>query len=369
MNFLCERIVCLTFLYYISEIRGKKGECLRKVSTDDGFIYQMYCCSNYEMRNGTCNECKQGFTSKKGERCKECIGNTYGEKCLRSCNCKRHQSCNNVVGCINLPPTTWSFQSTLNATATQHNVETNEVTNNIGIFNDTATENNVAKSEVTNGKRILNDLLNRDIVLYPICVASLLVVITICYIIAKRFRNKSSLRVREDMVQQDLARNELHPIVANQENVEMIESVYDEIEELVQYESKDSSVTDKYESSSQENADSEVGENLNNDGYLNPYQPMIEDKNVHDYTTSDASRCKLLEFEEREIQYVDILHPLDLYDLKKCLNKQFCPNFPNQTKVQNSKISRSMSELQANVEQIIPAHKTSLKQISKRISI
>ncbi|XP_071124088.1 uncharacterized protein [Mytilus edulis] len=58
------------------------------------------CCSNFELRDGICVECKVGFYSKGGRTCYMCPESRYGYKCGRICKCRTTERCDHEVGCV-----------------------------------------------------------------------------------------------------------------------------------------------------------------------------------------------------------------------------------------------------------------------------
>lgn len=161
------------------------------------------------------------------------------------------------------------------------------------------------------------------------CIAGLLVVITICYVCVKRLNsrrtrnglheNSNTKKEHEHNIRQNGNRRALPNIVlsSNQTNERIYESCYDEIDETKINESKTPLAKNgnaSFELSS-DNSESENDVKLEGDGYLNPYQPMVNDPDTHDYKTVNASKPIDNQLHNRqEIGYVDAMssnRPID----------------------------------------------------------
>ncbi|CAC5422110.1 unnamed protein product [Mytilus coruscus] len=128
-------------------------------------------------------------------------------------------------------------------------------------------------------------------VIYSVCIAGgLLVLISICYICMRRRRNRRKKQSQESNSQQNEIQNAPNQSLPSQENIARVESIYDEIDEVSLH--HDDSlpmklINSSFESISDENSGSEK-ECMHNEGYLNPYQPIIKESVTHNNNKYDA---------------------------------------------------------------------------------
>lgn len=129
--------------------------------------------------------------------------------------------------------------------------------------------------------------------IYSVCITGLVVVIAICYICIHRLKNKKTEQTQNNSSQENEIQNAL--ILPFHENAIRLESIYDEIDEFSLHNSEELPSTHRNvvsESSSEKTSECEM-ENLQNDEYLNPYQPIVEDSKKHDYKTLNVSSSYL----------------------------------------------------------------------------
>lgn len=129
-------------------------------------------------------------------------------------------------------------------------------------------------------------------VIYSVCVAGgLLVLITICFICIRLRRNTRKKQGQESSNQQNEIQNAPSQSLPSQENMARLESIYDEIDDEVSLHHGNSLpiklIYSSGESISDEISESEK-ENMHNEGYLNPYQPIIKESVTHDNNKYDV---------------------------------------------------------------------------------
>lgn len=141
--------------------------------------------------------------------------------------------------------------------------------------------------------------------MYTVCVAGLLVVLTICYIcIMHQRNNRNKQNHRSD--QQNANQNDQNISLSIHENIARHESIYDEIDE----EGFNNDIvlpvrirTVSNESFSYSTTDNETENMLNEDDYLNPYQPIVSDSEKHEYEHLNVSCNNLNGIEDKVIIY------------------------------------------------------------------
>lgn len=168
-------------------------------------------------------------------------------------------------------------------------------------------------------------------VIYSVCIAGLFVAMAICYICIHCLKVRRTEQTQERNNQQNEIRNAPNVSLTIHENIASVESIYDEIDEVDLQDgdllpSRHSNVSD--ESNSDNTSESET-ENMQNDDYLNPYQPIVEDSDKHDYKTLNVSSNNLGRNEDTNIvhkgndetplenvnmhQYLDAIYPINKY--------------------------------------------------------
>ncbi|VDI00343.1 Hypothetical predicted protein [Mytilus galloprovincialis] len=128
-------------------------------------------------------------------------------------------------------------------------------------------------------------------VIYSVCITGLVVVIVICYVCIHRLKNEKTEQKQDNRSQRNEIQNALNVSLPFHESTIRLESIYDEIDEISLHNSEELPSTHRNvvsESSSEKTSESEM-ENMQNDEYLNPYQPIVENSNKHDYKTLNVS--------------------------------------------------------------------------------
>lgn len=120
--------------------------------------------------------------------------------------------------------------------------------------------------------------MQTDTVIYVICTSCVTFVLTLCLVALNRYRRKRyrHLNVRHVMEKDN---NENNTLNCNQEQ-NHYEKVYDTIDESKMIDAPGQHSIPVAERSSSSSIKDEF--NLS-DGYLNPYQPMVHDPDLHDY--------------------------------------------------------------------------------------
>lgn len=160
------------------------------------------------------------------------------------------------------------------------------------------------------------ELSSQKIVVYTTCIAGLLVVITVCYVCAKRLQNNRTVNRHiesnawnNDHANSRFVRRDLpNPVFSNGENEVEFENIYDEIDEI---NIKDTTSpferhVNTIDEPTAECSESENEEKLEDDDYLNPYQQMVNDQDSHDYDASIINTEESMITMFRHIQEVDI---------------------------------------------------------------
>ncbi|CAC5403684.1 unnamed protein product [Mytilus coruscus] len=291
------QIIFYVVLFYLPRIKCVKlGVCSKEKSvivSGQTVIRTLYfCCRHYEESSGICEECDKGYESN-GTRCEPCKTGQYGIKCADTCQCKAHESCDHIRGCI---------QSTNQLITGEHITPITEKT-----AKDSANEN--------------EGFLNKESGVY--FGSSGLLAFVICILMAYICYKKGKRKAGSNMSKQtpdELAMEAKFQVHGTKGEMNTNENDYDEIDErylsdikLAQggnkhskkekgnndssinpYQRVVSSAVDVHEYSSTEKGDNSE-DNYRDSGYLHPYQPLSPDtKNLkHDYT-----ECKDLDIVE-----------------------------------------------------------------------
>ncbi|XP_071128182.1 uncharacterized protein [Mytilus edulis] len=361
----------VVFFFYFVSGKDSPGECFRNVwnkalQTNERVNY---CCHDYENRNGTCIECRRGYTSTDGRQCQQCKKQWFGKKCLQSCECTEYQRCHHVEGCVNKLQLTTS-QMTTEDYSTSFSLMTK--------MYEGKTEEDKRKKEDNNQ---VNAIFSQQIVVYSMCGAGLLIVITICYVCAKRLKyNRTTNRQNDNNGVNrlpEIPRDLPNPVLINQEHLVQFESLYDEIDEVSS--DKNNAPLEKHDKTSvqskSESSESDSDEKMEHDGYLNPYQQIVKDTaDSHDYNTAIADASKSMEIDlknRQETGYIDAISSnnpnerkyLELLDLQ-------CMNFFNECEVVNDFNAQQLNPSQnmqcSRVEDFLISkkHSTSTFQLS-----
>lgn len=241
-------------------------------------------------------------------------------------------------------------------------------------------------------------IFSQQIVVYSMCGAGLLIVITICYVCAKRLKyNRTTNRQNDNNRLPEIPRDLPNPVFVIPEHLVQFESLYDEIDEISS-DKNNAPVKRRDKTSVQsksDSSDSESDEKLEHDGYLNPYQQIVKDTDSHDYNTAFADGGKSMEIElknKQETGYIDAISSnnpnerkyLELLDLQcmSCFNECEVVNDFNALQLhpsQNMQRSRlvnvltckniSKSMFQLSNETFLAEQKPELLSTNKRLSV
>ncbi|CAC5366228.1 unnamed protein product [Mytilus coruscus] len=158
--------------------------------------FEKFCCSGYELKNGTCTKCLHGFHSEKKSICKPCTKGKYGEKCRNTCKCNSNERCDNIEGCI--PDDTRTREK-----------------------NDTS---------ISNSQDTPTTSINGDVVIYMTCVAVGSVLVVVCGLLVK---NKEA--ICKNKPGNNSVRHMIHklkqPTFRDGRNKKVAENLYDDINE------------------------------------------------------------------------------------------------------------------------------------------
>lgn len=127
---------------------------------------------------------------------------------------------------------------------------------------------------------------------YTACIVGILLIVTLCYIIITRIRNQNKRNItgQEDHDNRQHQNVEIiHRADSEDNSIALDEYDYDEIDENELQYSKEiytRHIQINQESFSEDSSDEDAEEIVRNDGYQNPYQPIIEDLDMHDYKTT-----------------------------------------------------------------------------------
>ncbi|XP_076105744.1 uncharacterized protein LOC143074082 [Mytilus galloprovincialis] len=164
-----------------------------------------------------------------------CKTNQYGKLCLRKCACAFHQRCDNALGCVN--------ESILTEPASSQS--TTCYTEN---YAQTTAPNLSEESEITKSS---DGLLDREIVIYSIVVACIIVILGLSYVVQK-YRKKTKNEPRHITVPVTLSNGRDSLVDTNL-------SIYDEIDETMLVENANINVLQN-----------EISLNNDNTSYLYP---------------------------------------------------------------------------------------------------
>ncbi|XP_052077866.1 uncharacterized protein LOC127715757 [Mytilus californianus] len=238
---------CLSFFVSLALFNGHFADvCSRHKRKGTVLKIQYYCCSNYVLKGGTCEECPVGFTTHPEEAvCKPCSSNFFGYRCIEKCSCKEKESCNHIDGCVR------------DETDQHHTTEPTTPTTVFSVFP------------------------NKESIIYigSIGLMAFIICSLIAYICYKKNGKKKSFDKNKS--------NENPHENWHNEHKNTDENEYAEIEETFLYNIKTATRGVKVK-------DKEVNNDrnhLNNDdfmnGYLNPFQPIKSTEvDVHQYSST-----------------------------------------------------------------------------------
>ncbi|CAC5376421.1 unnamed protein product [Mytilus coruscus] len=125
-----------------------------------------------------------------------------------------------------------------------------------------------------------------SIVIYSVCIGCFFIVTTVCGIFIKQTRSKRANQTEKHNRQQNDIQKVQNLEVPSKMNMIELESIYDEIDE-VSIKVDDSSLSKKRTNINSELSSDDISEsdheNIKNEDYLNPYQPIVQDIEKHDY--------------------------------------------------------------------------------------
>ncbi|XP_071128029.1 uncharacterized protein [Mytilus edulis] len=245
------------------------GKCYNKSSKS--VTKKWFCCNNHEEKNGKCVGCGLGYVSKDGFPCMSCLPGRWGRKCGYMCSCQPNERCDNVYGCV----------------------ETGKTPK----YNSTIEEDSISTTDTHDGLRLI---------IYSMSAGSIVVMIALASFCFKYKRKVEQLyKSRSRRIHHDQASSEKANVQYSRNN----EGGYDVIDEgdmiddaffsrsKTSHEQNDPARIRQYASVNQGRSSSSYTEDVCKtlgDGYLNPYQPIIE-ADVHAYRTladetTDTSR-------------------------------------------------------------------------------
>ncbi|VDI72823.1 Hypothetical predicted protein [Mytilus galloprovincialis] len=208
-------------------------------------------------------ECPYGFTSNapNDRECIRCRQNLFGYRCLEKCRCPENERCDNVQGCVSL----LNSQSTISANVITHDRKQ--------IHSDTGFQNK-----------------ERFIHIGSSCLLAIFVFILITYICYKRTRKKPALDNEKSQDGDQDSRLEKHLVqwIKDQKNTD--ENNYEDIDDSLLCDIQFSTNEEKNFDSVEDEDNSTSVKDDGNDGYLNPYQPIISTEvDVHHYDSTKDS--------------------------------------------------------------------------------
>ncbi|CAC5389746.1 unnamed protein product [Mytilus coruscus] len=236
------------------------------------------CCFNYRLHNGICVACSIG-NKMVDDVCVPCRLNTYGDQCLLKCTCNFDQRCHHVLGCVNAS-TIISSASTFTTIWSTENVTHKRTTlletvEELRITNPTTTRNNNY------------GLLDREIVIYSVVAACILVILGLSYLVFK-YRQKTKIKLDISNTMQSTNSNRRHSLINS--NL----SIYDEIDENMIVENFNINmvhINDRI-------MDDELQKNTDNTSYLHPINS--EDKSSSTSVSVKSVNNSYLSFYESD---------------------------------------------------------------------
>ncbi|XP_052089500.1 uncharacterized protein LOC127726234 [Mytilus californianus] len=289
---------------------------------------EWFCCNNHEEKNGICTECDVGYKAVDDLPCKPCSPGTWGRKCRGICliDCTSIQRCDRVVGCVNSTATTTQAEGvTVDSYSTKVYLSIQNNTSQVG-----------SKGSFNGG------ILPREMIIYTVGGGSFVIVVTICtmclcykesikdrcmmYNVGNHSDNRNQQdehyydRVDEDnmrntpMVLRNV--NRISKSSSESDNIVDLEDGYLEPHQPVVrddgYIEPNQPVVREYNDTNvinvmyeQRERFSESGSNTSHksEEYLNPYQPVIENLNTHEYETRHHHRNSFDSLAENDIGY------------------------------------------------------------------
>ncbi|VDI30460.1 Hypothetical predicted protein [Mytilus galloprovincialis] len=308
------------------------------------------CCADYEEKESGCIACLEGYTSDKGQPCRPCSKNLYGDKCRYACYCFGYEICDHIKGCVESSPTTVASFDT-----TSHDMSLKSITR--------------AATDYEDG------LLSREIIVYS--ALSVLVSgfgICLCFVFLKYRTLTKKFIVTISQTQNSLLPQQIQP-------GETADRLYDSINDddildnrRLQQMQISSNYLDTQNQDNNLNSNSlslKSGDSTSSSDeyqwdstqdYLNPYQPMIDISPPveHKYLTIATTQSRVDgHYKDSEIvrNKHELQHPREVEKdiIAKCYGNYSSVGFgSNETKsVSNRKgVKESKSYENLNVEQL-----------------
>ncbi|CAC5422284.1 unnamed protein product [Mytilus coruscus] len=206
--------------------------------------------------------------------CVPCRLNTYGNQCLLKCFCYSDQRCHHILGCVNAFTIAQSPSTQSTASSTENVTQKG-----------TTLLNTIEEVKVTNPTSTRKNnygLLDREIVLYSVIVACILVILRLSYSVVK---SKQKAKIKFDMcnAMQNTHSNRRHSLInANEIDEYMIV--------------KNSDINMKY--INERNMDDETQKNTENTSYLRPIHS--EEKSSSTSVSDKSVNKSYLSFHESD---------------------------------------------------------------------
>lgn len=123
--------------------------------------------------------------------------------------------------------------------------------------------------------------MHTETVVYIICTSAVTFVLTLCLVALNRYRRKHNRNLNEQHVV--VVDNIENISVSSHQEQDQYERVYDTIDESKMI---DLPGQDQIPAAESSNVSSVKDDCIPYDGYLNPYQPIVPDPDIHDYLTA-----------------------------------------------------------------------------------
>ncbi|CAC5423674.1 unnamed protein product [Mytilus coruscus] len=278
------------------------------------YFVKYFCCGNYEPTGNSCKECEDGFTSVKGGNCKKCKEGAYGKRCANLCKCSKDQRCDHVLGCVSNLKNDTNSECDIGFTSVNgDNCKTcndgnygksckelcncsteqrcDHVIGCVAIFmnesNDEIllwTTDNVIKDSKTTADLFGEgggspESFNINIIIYCLCVMCTIIVMTLCNICVRHFRQNESYHFNRNQRRRSTAGNTIQTTWRRLAN--SIYNHYDEIDETAMMTGE---ILNRTRTATNEDSSRNDEVMISSDGYLNPYQPIIVYTDTHKYT-------------------------------------------------------------------------------------
>ncbi|CAG2237835.1 unnamed protein product [Mytilus edulis] len=209
--------------------------------------------------------------------CVPCSWNTYGYQCIRMCNCELDQRCDNALGCVNASLITLPASTVSTTVITENETETQST------LLKTVAESEISNPTPTNNKNY--GILDREIVIYSVVVACILVILGLSYLVLKN-RQNTKLKLNITTTTHNTHSNRSHSLINS--NL----SIYDEIDENMIIENLNMVHINR------SSIDDEPQTNADNTNYLHPIH--LEDKSSNTSVSVKSVNNSYLSFNESD---------------------------------------------------------------------